>query len=116
MFLERFFPGAKTMFVPTPTYGNHNPIIKDSGLDIKKYRYYDAATGGLDFEGMKEDIKVSQTDRTAGELVRRTELTVHGCPRPRPATLSSCCTLARTTLLVSILTRSSGRSCPRSSP
>lgn len=49
------------MYVPTPTYGNHLPIIKDSGLGLAKYRYYDAATGGLDFAGMKEDIQVSPT-------------------------------------------------------
>ncbi len=60
MFLSRFYPGAKTFWVPTPTYGNHNPIIKDSGLDIKQYRYYDNKTGGLDFEGMKEDLQVSE--------------------------------------------------------
>lgn len=70
VFLERFYPGSKTMFVPTPTYGNHLPIIKDSGLDLAKYRYYDAATGGLDFAGMKEDIQV-RIHRSRCPLARR---------------------------------------------
>lgn len=58
-FLERFFPfpgGMKEIYMPTPTWGNHLPIMRDSGLAIKQFRYYDAATCGLDFKGMKEDL------------------------------------------------------------
>ena len=56
-FLQRFFPGAKTVYIPTPSWANHSAILKDSGLQVEKYRYYDAKTIGLDFDGMLEDIQ-----------------------------------------------------------
>jgi len=56
-FLNRFYPGAKTIYIPTPSWANHNAVFKDSGLEVKKYRYYNKETIGLDFEGMIEDMK-----------------------------------------------------------
>ncbi|CAH7686156.1 pyridoxal phosphate-dependent transferase [Phakopsora pachyrhizi] len=56
-FLHRFYPHAKSIYLPTPTWGNHIPIFKDSGLEVKNYRYYDKKTVGLDSKGMLEDIK-----------------------------------------------------------
>lgn len=56
-FLERFYPGAKKVYLPTPTWANHNAVMKDSGLQVEKYRYYNKDTIGLDFEGMVADIK-----------------------------------------------------------
>ncbi|KAK1923139.1 putative aspartate aminotransferase mitochondrial precursor [Papiliotrema laurentii] len=58
-FLARHYPGAKTIYLPTPTWGNHIPIAKDSGLEVKHYTYFDKKTVGLDFEGMKADIKAA---------------------------------------------------------
>lgn len=55
-FLQRFYP-SKTIYLPTPTWGNHIPIFKDAGLKVEHYRYYDKKTVGLDFEGMKSDIE-----------------------------------------------------------
>lgn len=57
-FLARHFPGKKEIYVPAPTWGNHIPIFKDSGLDVKYYSYYDKKTVGLDFEGLKKDLRV----------------------------------------------------------
>ncbi|KAH8811549.1 glutamate oxaloacetate transaminase 2 [Xylogone sp. PMI_703] len=56
-FLERFYPGAKTIYIPTPSWANHAAVFKDSGLSVEKYRYYNKDTIGLDFEGMVADIK-----------------------------------------------------------
>lgn len=61
-FLERFYPGAekgfeKKIYIPNPSWANHGAIFKDAGLDVKKYRYYNEDTIGLNFEGMMEDIK-----------------------------------------------------------
>lgn len=56
-FIQRFYPNAKSIYLPTPTWGNHIPIFKDAGLEVKQYRYYDKKTVGLDFAGMLEDIK-----------------------------------------------------------
>jgi len=58
-FLARHYPGAKTIYLPAPTWGNHIPISKDSGLEVKTYKYFDKKTVGLDFEGMKADIKAA---------------------------------------------------------
>jgi len=56
-FLERFYPTAKTVYIPTPSWANHAAVFKDSGLKVEKYRYYNPETIGLDFEGMIADIK-----------------------------------------------------------
>jgi len=58
-FLQRFYPHSKSIYLPTPTWGNHIPIFKDSGLEVKQYKYYDKKTVGLDFEGMIADIKAA---------------------------------------------------------
>ncbi|KAI8905836.1 pyridoxal phosphate-dependent transferase [Gorgonomyces haynaldii] len=58
-FLARFFEGkgGKAIHLPTPSWGNHTPIFRDSGLQVKSYRYFDKKTNGLDFKGMVEDLK-----------------------------------------------------------
>lgn len=44
------------MYIPTPTWGNHIPLFKHAGLDVKQYRYFDPKTSGLDFKGLMEDL------------------------------------------------------------
>ncbi|KAI0825186.1 pyridoxal phosphate-dependent transferase [Trametes gibbosa] len=56
-FLGRFYPHSKAIYIPTPSWGNHTPIFRDSGLEVKNYRYFDKKTVGLDFKGLKEDLK-----------------------------------------------------------
>ena len=58
-FLARHYPHSREIYHPAPTWGNHIPIFRDSGLEVKHYSYYDKKTVGLDFEGMKRDLKVS---------------------------------------------------------
>merc|ERR1712133_55637 len=36
--------------------GNHTPIFKHAGMEVKSYRYYDKNTCGFDFAGACEDI------------------------------------------------------------
>ncbi|XP_060534385.1 aspartate aminotransferase, mitochondrial-like isoform X2 [Cylas formicarius] len=55
-FLASFFPGPKVVYLPNPTWANHTPIFKHSGLDLKTYKYYDPNSCSLDFCGMMEDI------------------------------------------------------------
>lgn len=61
-FLSRWFPHGtaanKTIYMPTPTWGNHGPIAVDSGFRTAGYKYFDKATNGLDFDGMKADLQV----------------------------------------------------------
>ena len=49
--------GQKHIYVPNPTWGNHIPIFQNSGLEVRKYRYYDASNSSLDFDGMIKDIQ-----------------------------------------------------------
>ncbi len=56
-FLSRFHPGPRKIYLPTPTWGNHTPIFKDSRLEVGGYRYFDPRTNGLDFNGMIQDLK-----------------------------------------------------------
>lgn len=54
-FIRKFAPGRK-LYLPSPTWGNHNAIFGEVGLELCKYRWYKAETCALDFEGLKEDI------------------------------------------------------------
>jgi len=55
-FLSKWFPGNKVVYLPKPSWGNHTPIIKHSGMEVGGYSYYDASTCGLDFAGAMADI------------------------------------------------------------
>eukprot|EP00124_Ichthyophonus_hoferi_P004064 Ihof_evm1s405 gene=Ihof_evmTU1s405 len=55
-FMKRFHT-SNVIYVSDPTWVNHMSIFGDAGLTIKKYRYYDSVTKGLDIEGMLEDLK-----------------------------------------------------------
>ena len=57
-FLARFYPYTKAIYLPTPSWGNHTPIFRDSGLEVRNYRFFDKKTVGLDFAGLKEDLLV----------------------------------------------------------
>ncbi|KFK40562.1 hypothetical protein AALP_AA2G012100 [Arabis alpina] len=46
----------RVIFIPNPTWGNHLNIFNLAGLSVEYYRYYDAKTRGLDFEGLLEDL------------------------------------------------------------
>ncbi|KAL2076901.1 hypothetical protein ACEWY4_027502 [Coilia grayii] len=55
-FLSRFHTVARDVYLPKPTWGNHTPIFRDAGMQLKAYRYYDPATCGFDFAGALDDI------------------------------------------------------------
>ncbi len=62
-------PGA-TVWLSNPTWPNHPSIIKYLGMKMAEYRYFDAASGEVDFAGMLADL-----DRVApGDVVL-----LHGC-------------------------------------
>ncbi|KAK0478442.1 glutamic oxaloacetic transaminase AAT1 [Armillaria novae-zelandiae] len=58
-FLARHYPHSKVIYLPNPSWGNHTPIFRDSGLEVRNYRYFDKGTVGLDFEGLKADLKAA---------------------------------------------------------
>lgn len=62
-------PGMR-VFHSDPTWPNHVSILKFMGVEAVPYRYFDAATRGVDFAGMKADL--AQTKK--GDIVL-----LHGC-------------------------------------
>lgn len=59
-----------TVHVSNPTWPNHVSILQFMGLPHVEYRYFDDATRGVDFEGMKADLARAKK----GDLVL-----LHGC-------------------------------------
>lgn len=60
-FIRRFYnfnsqQHTSTVYIPTPTWGNHPNVFRDSGLSVSTYRYLDAKTNALDWNGMREDV------------------------------------------------------------
>ena len=62
--------GHKHIYVPNPTWGNHHAIFLNSGLEVRKYRYYDAEHSDLDFANMMKDF----ADMPEGSIVM-----LHAC-------------------------------------
>jgi len=59
-----------TVWISNPSWPNHEAILKYLGMNIGKYRYFDEATCGVDFSGMKADLNGAQE----GDV-----LLLHGC-------------------------------------
>ena len=62
-------PTAK-VWLSNPTWPNHPSIIKFLGMKMAEYRYFDAETRGIDFDGLMEDLQ----SVAAGDAVL-----LHGC-------------------------------------
>ncbi|MCZ8334641.1 MAG: aspartate/tyrosine/aromatic aminotransferase [Rhodobacteraceae bacterium] len=59
-----------TVWISNPTWPNHPSIIRYLGMSMAEYRYFDAATRGVDFAGLMEDLATVK----AGDVVL-----LHGC-------------------------------------
>jgi len=68
-YLRRLVPNAKVA-ISDPSWENHRALFEMAGFDVVNYRYYDASTRGLDFEGMIKGIEALQ----AGTI-----LVLHAC-------------------------------------
>jgi len=53
--LKRISPHAKVL-ISTPSWENHRALFEGAGFVVEQYPYYDPATQGLDFAGMKTVI------------------------------------------------------------
>jgi aromatic-amino-acid transaminase len=51
-FLKRLYPDAK-VYISDPSWENHRALFESAGFVVENYPYYDAATRGVNFEGMK---------------------------------------------------------------
>uniref|UniRef100_A0A3B3QRL9 Aspartate aminotransferase n=1 Tax=Paramormyrops kingsleyae TaxID=1676925 RepID=A0A3B3QRL9_9TELE len=78
-FLSRFHTATSDVYLPKPSWGNHTPIFRDAGFQLKAYSYYDPKTCGFDFKGALDDI-----------LIRDGIIVLHACAHnptgvdPRP--------------------------------
>ena len=57
-------------WISNPTWPNHPTILGHLGFETRNYRYYDPATGAVDFAAMQADL----AEAKAGDLV-----VLHGC-------------------------------------
>jgi aspartate aminotransferase len=57
LFLAKFYPHSNTIYVPAPTWGNHAPVFKNSGLDVQFYRHFKKDTCGFDVEACHQDLR-----------------------------------------------------------
>jgi aromatic-amino-acid transaminase len=61
---------AATVWMSDPTWPNHPAILGYLGIPARSYRYFDAASGGVDFAGMMRDL----AEAKPGDV-----LLLHGC-------------------------------------
>jgi aromatic-amino-acid transaminase len=54
--LRRVLPNAEVA-ISDPSWENHRAIFESAGFTVRTYPYYDAATRGLDFNGMLAGLK-----------------------------------------------------------
>lgn len=55
-FLKRFSPEAE-VYISDPSWENHRALFEAAGFKVNTYPYYDAATRGVNFEGMLNALK-----------------------------------------------------------
>jgi aromatic-amino-acid transaminase len=68
-FLKKLSPNADVL-ISDPSWENHRALFSSAGFVVKNYRYYDASTRGLDFDGMLADL----TAAAAGSIA-----VLHAC-------------------------------------
>lgn len=67
--IQRAKPGAN-LWVSTPTWANHVPLLGSAGLKLREYPYYDYASHSLNFNAMLDTIK---------EIPRGDLVLLHAC-------------------------------------
>ncbi|MFZ5538702.1 MAG: aromatic amino acid transaminase [Pseudomonadota bacterium] len=60
-FLKRILSNAPVL-ISDPTWENHRALFEAAGFKVGTYPYYDAATQGLDFDGMVTALKAAPAD------------------------------------------------------
>jgi aromatic-amino-acid transaminase len=68
-FLKRLLPDA-TVAISDPSWENHRALFESAGFAVQNYRYYDAASHGLNRAGMLDDLKA---------LPPRSIVVLHAC-------------------------------------
>lgn len=68
-FLKRLLPDAQVA-ISDPSWENHRALFEAAGFPVQNYRYYDAASHGVDRTGLLEDLKA---------LPARSIVLLHAC-------------------------------------
>ncbi len=68
-FLKKINPNARVL-ISDPSWENHRALFTNAGFDVGTYRYYDAATRSVNFDGMLADLRAA----TPGTIV-----VLHAC-------------------------------------
>jgi len=68
-YLKRLLPDAK-LYISDPSWENHRALFESAGFQVESYPYYDAATRGVNFSGMKA---------TLGTLPAGSIIVLHAC-------------------------------------
>jgi aromatic-amino-acid transaminase len=68
-FIKRYFPDS-SLLMSDPSWDNHRAVFEGSGIEVKTYPYYDAATGGLRFDDMLAALKQAK---------EKTVILLHAC-------------------------------------
>ena len=68
-FLKHLNPNAKVL-ISDPSWENHRALFTNAGFKVESYRYYDAQTRDLNFDGMLADLQAA----VAGTVV-----VLHAC-------------------------------------
>lgn len=67
--LKRLLPDSKVL-ISDPSWENHRALFEAAGFEVAVYPYYDAATHGLDFAGMRAALRAAPA---------RTIVVLHAC-------------------------------------
>ncbi|WP_415754940.1 amino acid aminotransferase [Pseudomonas leptonychotis] len=68
-FLKRLLPNT-VVAISDPSWENHRALFESAGFTVHNYRYYDAASHGINRAGMLEDLK---------NLPARSVVVLHAC-------------------------------------
>jgi aromatic-amino-acid transaminase len=79
-YLKRLLPNAK-VYISDPSWENHRALFESAGFTVENYAYYDAATRGVNFTGMKAALAA---------MPAKTIVVLHACcHNPTGADLSA---------------------------
>lgn len=68
-YLRRLLPNAK-LYISDPSWENHRALFETAGFAVETYTYYDPATRGVNFDGMKAALNA---------LPANTVVLLHAC-------------------------------------
>ena len=68
-FIKRWLP-ASEVWISDPSWDNHRAMFEGAGIAVHTYPYYDAASGGVRFDAMRE---------TLSKLAPRSVVLLHAC-------------------------------------